>query len=243
MIKSIIIDDETLARRLLKDYISKIPELELTAEFSNPLQVKSLIGDNQIDLMFLDIQMPEITGIEFLKSLKVKPITIFTTAYSEYAVQSYELDVIDYLLKPIPFERFYQAVNKAIDYFRFRTQNTTPLPASYKSELYESGYIFVKSGYKIIRINFKDILFIEGLKEYIRIHTEDQKVITYYSLQKMEELLPENYFFRVHKSYIVNLQKINSFEGNILYVAGQQVSLSKSRRNEFLVKIGRNVIS
>ena len=244
MIKCIVIDDETLARRLLKDHIGKIPELELVAQCENPLQARSEISKHKIDLMFLDIQMPEITGIDFLKTLKEKPLTILTTAYPDYALQGYELDVIDYLLKPISFERFYQAVNKALDYLQHRSAQTTIVSSSEDvSDVYDKGYFYAKADYKIVRINFNEILFVEGLKEYVRIHTENKKIITYISLQKMTELLPDNYFFRIHKSYIVNLQKIDTIQGNLLTIKGQQISVSKSLRGEFIERINKRLIN
>jgi DNA-binding LytR/AlgR family response regulator len=237
-----IIDDEALARRLLKDHISKIPELELVSLCKSPLQARAELVKQNIELMFLDIQMPEITGIEFLKSLKSKPLTIFITAYPDYALQSYELDVIDYLLKPVSFERFYQAVNKAIDYITYRT-NDKPVLQKDENEPYDRGYFYVKADYKIVRVNFRDILFIEGLKEYVQIHSENKKVITYISMQKMSELLPSKYFYRVHKSYIVNLQKIDTIQGNVLTICGKQVPLSKSQKDEFLLRINRLLIN
>lgn len=237
-----IIDDEALARRLLKDHISKIPELELVSLCESPLQARAELVKQNIELMFLDIQMPEITGIEFLKSLKSKPLTIFITAYPDYALQSYELDVIDYLLKPVSFERFYQAVNKAIDYITYRT-NDKPVLQKDENEPYDRGYFYVKADYKIVRVNFRDILFIEGLKEYVQIHSENKKVITYISMQKMSELLPSKYFYRVHKSYIVNLQKIDTIQGNVLTICGKQVPLSKSQKDEFLLRINRLLIN
>jgi DNA-binding LytR/AlgR family response regulator len=243
MIKCIIIDDEALARRLLKDHISKIPELELLAQCENPLQARAEIANQNIDLMFLDIQMPEITGIDFLKTLKIKPLTIFITAYPDYAIQSYELDVIDYLLKPVSFERFYQAVNKAMDYISYKTRDITWISANNETDLYEKGHFYAKADYKILRINFRDILFIEGLKEYVQIHTENKKIVTHISLQKMCEILPSKYFFRVHKSYIVNLQKIDTIQGNMLTISGKQVTVSKSQKDEFLNRINKLLIN
>ena len=242
MIKCIVVDDEALARRLLSDHISKIPELELVAQFENPLQAKSALVTHNIDIMFLDIQMPELTGIEFIKSLKEKPLTILITAYPDYALQGYELDIIDYLLKPVSFERFYQAVNKAIDYLHHKSSS---LKESYDNEenTYEKGFFYVKADYKIVRINFNDILFIEGLKEYVRIHTGNKNIITYISMQRMMELLPKKYFFRVHKSYIVNLQRIESVQGNLISIGGQKVSLSKNQRNEFIARINKLLIN
>jgi two-component system, LytTR family, response regulator len=242
MINCIVIDDESLARRLLKDHIGKVPELELVAQCENPLQARAEMAKHKVDLMFLDIQMPEITGIDFLKTLKEKPLTIFTTAFPDYALQGYELDVMDYLLKPISFERFYQSVNKALDYLsHISTPSTAIVPS--EPDVYEKGYFYVKSDYKIVRVNFNEILFVEGLKEYVRIHTENKNIITYISLQKMTELLPEKYFFRIHKSYIVNLQKIESIQGNLIVVGGQQVSVSKSQRGEFIARINKLLIN
>lgn len=243
MIKCIVVDDEALARRLLTDHISKTPELELVAQCENPLEARSKIARHNIDLMFLDIQMPEITGIDFLKTLKNKPLTIFITAYPNYALQGYELDVIDYLLKPVSFERFYQAVNKAMDYLTFKLQKNTGSIENNDDVLYEKGCFYVKADYKIVRINYKDILFIEGLKEYVQIHTESKKVITYISMQKMSELLLSKYFFRVHKSYIVNLQKIDTIQGNLITIKGKQVSVSKNQKDEFIKRINEKLIN
>lgn len=242
MIKCIIIDDEALARRLLKDHISKIPELELVAQCESPLQARAEIAKQNIDLMFLDIQMPDITGIEFLKTLKNKPLTIFITAFPDYAIQSYELDVIDYLLKPVSFERFYQAVNKAIDYILYRKQQLSVLPDS-STDIYENGHFYAKADYKIVRINFRDIILIEGLKEYVQIHTENKKIVTYITMHKMYEILPGKYFLRVHKSYIINLQKIDAIQGNLISIGGKRVSVSKSQKDEFLKRINNQLIN
>lgn len=243
MIKCIVVDDEALARRLLRDHIGKIPELELVAQCENPLQARAEITKHNIDLMFLDIQMPEITGIDFLKTLKTKPLTIFITAFPDYALQSYELDVIDYLLKPVSFERFYQAVNKAVDYLSYRSQKGTEPVVKNEDTMYDKGYFYVKADYKIVRVNYRDILFIEGLREYVQIHTENKKIVTYISMQKMTELLPSKYFFRVHKSYIVNLQKIESIQGNLITICGKHVSVSKNQKDEFIRRINEQLIN
>ncbi|HEX2968831.1 MAG TPA: LytTR family DNA-binding domain-containing protein [Bacteroidales bacterium] len=243
MIKCIIIDDEALARRLLKDHISKIPELELVALCESPLQARMELAKQNIDMMFLDIQMPEITGIDFLKTLKNKPLTIFITAYPEYALQSYELDVIDYLLKPVSFERFYQAVGKALDYLSFRSQKDNGTIVNNDELLYEKGCFYVKADYKIVRINYRDIQYIEGLREYVQIHTENKKIITYISMQKMSELLLPKYFFRIHKSYIINLQKIDTIQGNLITICGKQVSISKNQREDFFNRINKLLIN
>ncbi|HEX3008213.1 MAG TPA: LytTR family DNA-binding domain-containing protein [Bacteroidales bacterium] len=244
MMKCIVIDDETLARRLLSDHIAKIPGIEVVAQCENPLQARAELAKHKIDLMFLDIQMPEITGIDFIKTLKDKPLTILTTAFPDYALQGYELDIIDYLLKPISFERFYQAVNKAMDYLQHQSgKKSVEVLAENESDIYEKGYFYVKADYKIVRVNFCDILFVEGMKEYVRIHTENKRIVTYISLQKMTELLPAEHFFRIHKSYIVNLQKIDTIQGNLITIGGQQVSVSKSQHSEFIERINRRLIN
>jgi DNA-binding LytR/AlgR family response regulator len=239
------VDDESLARRLLKDHISKIPELELIAECENPLQAGSELIKHKIDLLFLDIQMPQITGIDFLKTIKEKPLTVFTTAYPDYALQGYELDVIDYLLKPVSFERFYQAVGKAMDYLHHRSAGNLNerVTDGSKADAYEKGYFYVKADYKIVRVNLNEILFVEGLKEYVQIYTENKKIVTLISMQKMAELLPAEYFFRIHKSHIVNLQKVDSIQGNLITIRGHQVSVSKTQRSEFIGRINKMLIN
>ncbi len=234
----IIIDDEVLARKLLTDYISKVDSLQVVAQLENPLQAQTILATQKIDLLFIDINMPGITGIDFLKTLKEKPLTILTTAYSEYAIQGYELDVIDYLLKPISFERFYQAVNKATDYLRHCN-----ILSRQQSDFAGNGYFYVKSDYKIMRIDFKDILFIEGLREYVQVYTETQKIITHITMQKLTEILPYEDFFRIHKSHIVNMKKVKEIEGNILKIGDHKLVISKGQRKDLFDKIERLLIN
>jgi two-component system, LytTR family, response regulator len=242
MIKCIVVDDEALARRLLKDHIGKIPDLELIATCESPFQARAEMTKQEVDLMFLDIRMPEITGIDFLKMLKKKPLTVFVTAYPDYALQGYELDVIDYLLKPVSFERFYQAVNKAIDYLSYKTAPKPNLVIKEVEDLYENGFFYVKADFQIVRIDFREILFVEGMKEYVQIHTENRKVMTHITMLKMCEILPSDAFMRVHKSYIINLQKIDRIQGNQLFIRGKQVFVSKSNRNDLLERINKLLI-
>ena len=231
----LIVDDEALARRLLADYVSKIPDIKLVATCLSALEAQPYLQSGNIDLMFLDIQMPELTGIAFLKSLTKKPLTIFTTAYSEYALEGYALDVIDYLVKPIPFERFYQAVNKAKEYLGSTTDSTIST-----SEEKAQDYFFVKADYKILKIAYDEVLFIEGLREYVRIHTKNQKVITLLSMNKLEEVLPSNRFIRIHRSTIINISQIDLVQGNMVVIGDHQLTISKSQKERFYTKINHD---
>ncbi len=244
MINCLIVDDEALARKLLTDYIGKIPELLLVGVCENPIQAKKVLMEEQIDLLFLDIQMPEITGIEFLKTLKNKPVTILTTAYTEYALEGYTLEVLDYLLKPIPFERFFQAVSKAQEYFSFKkipieSQWSQPLSREAKAQ----DYIFVKADYKIVKVKYDDILYIEGMKEYVRIHTPERKIIIYQSLQKLVEILPDDRFIRIHKSHIINIDKIDSIDNTVVIINSEVLGIGRSYRSDFMDKINKRMIN
>jgi len=225
-IKCIITDDEPFARKGLQGYISQIDFLDLRGVCENALELNSLIKQEPIDLLFLDIEMPYMTGIDFLKNLPSPPRVIFTTAYEKYALQGFELEVLDYLLKPIPFDRFLKAANKAFDYFR---QQQTTAPAE--------DYIFVKADSKLEKIQFADILFAEALENYVAIYTREKKVITHLTLKMLQEKLPANAFIQPHKSYIAAIDKINSIEGNILHITNYQVPISKYQKEEIMEKI------
>lgn len=216
--KCIAIDDEPLALTILQEYVLKIPFLEMIKTFTNPTEAGLYIQNEKPDILFLDIQMPEIKGIDFIKALVYKPIIILTTAYSEYALEGYNLDAVDYLLKPIPFERFLQAINKATRLIDQRTHSSLSG---------EKKYIFVKSGYKSVKINLDNILYIEGLKEYVIIYTNEQKVLKLESLKNLELLLPKNEFIRVHKSYIVNINHVKAYYGNILEVNNKKIPVGR----------------
>lgn len=245
-IKCILVDDESLARKLIATYIHKITDLELVSACENALQAKNVLLQEDIDLMFLDIQMPDLTGIELLKSLKKKPLTILTTAYSEYALEGYQLEVIDYLLKPISLERFLQGVDKARDYLKLRkihldinTENDFFFPEK-NTPLAHKDYFFVKADYKILKVEYEEIVYIEGLREYVRIHTQNQKIITLLSLNKLEEVLPKDKFFRIHRSHIINLDKIKEIQGNMVVVDHQALTISKSQKDAFYELIQKN---
>ena len=225
-IKCIITDDEPFARKGLQGYIQQIDFLDLRGTCENALELNSLLKQESVDLLFLDIEMPYMTGIDFLKNTPVRPRVIFTTAYEKYALQGFDLEVLDYLLKPIPFDRFLKAANKAFDYFR---QQQTSAPAE--------DYIFVKADSKLEKIQFADILFAEALENYVAIYTSGKKIITHLTLKMLQEKLPATSFIQPHKSYLVAIDKINSIEGNILHIGNYQVPISKYQKEEVMEKI------
>lgn len=227
--KCLIVDDEHIARKILSDYVGKVPELELVASCSSALQALNHIKQDNIDVLFLDIQMPDLTGLDFLKILPNRPSTILTTAYSEYAVQSYELDVIDYLLKPIDFDRFYKAVTKVISLKDSKVNYPINI-----SPLKPTDNLFIKADNKIIKVAFQDIVVINGQGPYVQLITIDnRKIMSLQSMSKLEELLPTN-FHRIHRSHIVNIDHIDSIDGNMVKLKGHTAIVSKNKRDEFL---------
>ncbi len=227
-IKCLVIDDERLAREYIKNYISKIPELELLGDFNSPLKATELIKKGEIDLLFIDIQMPDITGVDFIKSLTHKPEVIFTTAYQEYALEGFNLSVVDYLLKPFSFERFFQAVNKVIDKLESKISVAElPLAPEYSQTSYADTYLTIRADRKFYKINFSDIKYIEGQKAYVTFHTNKKRVTALASLKDLEESLPANLFIRVHKSYIVSIREILSLEGNVIEIDDVKLPVGK----------------
>jgi DNA-binding LytR/AlgR family response regulator len=220
----LVVDDEQLARELLAEYISKVPFLDLKGSVKNPVEVTEILEQESIDLLFLDIQMPDITGIELLKTLTHKPVVIFTTAYSEYAIEGYELDVLDYLVKPFSFERFLKAVNKAAEMVKLKRRT--------EKAQSEPGYISINADHKIYRVRMDEILYIEGLREYVSYYTPQKRIITLASLKHLEESLPGNKFIRVHKSYIVPVDKVVAIEGNMLDVGVKKIPIGRSYRDK-----------
>lgn len=226
MLKCIAVDDETLALDLLEDNIRQVPFLKLVKRCKNAFEAAEVLQTDSIDLIFLDIQMPGITGLQFLKTLTTKPMVIFITAYKNYAHEGFELDVIDYLVKPVAFERFLKAVNKASEYYHLRKGQ----PANVEKE-----YMFVYSEYNLVKINISDILYIEGLKDYIKIHlsTAPRPVITRLSIKAMEENLPSGKFTRTHKSFVVAVDKIVSIRNNRIKLNNSEVPLSEHYKESF----------
>jgi DNA-binding LytR/AlgR family response regulator len=227
-IKCIITDDEPFARKGLHGYATQIDFLDVRGICENAVELNSLLKREPVDLLFLDIEMPYMTGIDFLRHFPGAPKVIFTTAYEKYALQGFELEVLDYLLKPIPFERFLRAANKAYDYFR-----ALQSPAAGLKE----DYVFVKADSKLEKIAFADILFAEALENYVAIYTREKKVITHLTLKMLQEKLPAAAFAQPHKSYVIAIDKIKSIEGNILHIDQYQVPISKYQRDEIMEKI------
>ncbi|HEX5150169.1 MAG TPA: LytTR family DNA-binding domain-containing protein [Parafilimonas sp.] len=228
-IKCLIIDDEPLAQKGITEYVNDVEFLELCGVFENALKAVDIIHQKKIDLLFLDIQMPRISGLEFLKALQDPPLVILTTAYPQYALESYELDVLDYLVKPISFPRFLRAVTKAKEHIEARTTH---------ANMQEAGdHIFIKSDNRIVKILFSDILYVEALQNYICIHTPEKRYISYLTFKSIEESLPKDLFLKVHKSYIVQLAKVEAIEGNQLQVSRFTIPISRNNKEEVLQRL------
>ena len=240
ILSCIVVDDEPLQLELLSDYIKKTPFLSLAGVFSNPLEALTIVQQQNIDLVFSDIQMPELSGIHFIQLLNGKSKVVFITAYPNYALQGYELDVVDYLVKPVSFERFLKAANKALQIFpSSKEMNENKMN---RSVPFNEQSLFVKSEYKIIKISLADILFIESLKEYISIHTIKGKVITLQTMKKMGEILPVSHFSRVHKSFIVARDKIDSIERKRIFIKSHVIPIGETYDETFFKLLNNNDI-
>lgn len=235
----LIVDDERLAQELLENYIQKVPSLTHVASCSSALEAMQYLAQNKVDILFLDIQMPDLTGIEFLRTVKDVPATILTTAYSEYALEGYELSVIDYLLKPIEFNRFLQAVNKVFQQNNI-APSTIPPVVSPTATPSAPTYFFIKTDSKIVKIAFDKVLYIEALQKYIRIHTVNKRVVSLFSMSKIQELLPVDRFFRTHRSFIINMDKIDSVEGNMVTIGSHTIPVSKGQKENFMILLKEN---
>ncbi len=237
MINCIAIDDEPLALSQIASYIEKTPFLILAMQFESALQAISYLQENEVDLMFVDINMPDLSGMDFVKSLKNPPRVIFTTAYSEYAIEGFKVDAIDYLLKPIGYSDFLKASEKASERIRPKLSEHTQVESNEK-------FLFIKSEYKILRINLSDIKYIEGMREYVRIHIENQAaVMSLMSMKKMEEYLPDSNFMRIHRSYIVNLNKVNAIERNrIIFDKDVYIPVSEQYKANFQKYLDENFL-
>jgi DNA-binding LytR/AlgR family response regulator len=235
----VIIEDEPLARNLLVEYVKKVPSLHLIEAFSNPLAAMETLRSASVDILFLDVQMPEITGISLLKILKKRPLVVLTTAYSQYALEGYELDVADYLLKPITFERFLKSVDKVTQ----RLETVAPVqPALVEPTSVSPAFIFVKDGTKLVKVKLDEILYIEGLKDYVTIHTDNRKIVTLQRLKALEEQLPSTKFIRIHNSYIVSLDSIEVIQKNEVQIKGVSLPIGDTYRKSFKEFIERNHI-
>lgn len=229
--KCLIVDDEPLARELIRSHVEKLENFEIVAECSNAMKALNLLREMQVDLVFMDIQMPQITGIEFLKTLKHPPKVIITTAYREYALESFELDVVDYLLKPITFERFLKAVNR---YYQMNQDGVQLIANKSSEKSSEEIFIYIKENKKVVKVYLSEIKYIEGLSEYIQIFTDKRKIITKTSMAQMEEKLANENFLRIHKSFIVSISKIEAFTANTIEIQGKELPIGRSFKNAVL---------
>lgn len=232
-----IVDDEFLAVQLLTNHVQKVPNLELSGAFQRAAEVLPLLQGEKIDLLFIDIQMPELTGIELIKSLKNKPFIVLTTAYSEYALQGYELDVTDYLLKPITFDRFLKSVNKVSELWQMKHRPALQAQAMPPQAEKIKDYLMVKADHRMVKVQFDEILYVEGLKEYVSIYTPTQRIITLERLSNMEQMLPADRFVRCHKSYIAALDKVSAVDGNQLEINKKLIPIGLSFRDDVLKRI------
>jgi len=225
-----IIDDEPLAREILEEYIAKVPFLELKGAFVSPLEAAGSLKEVKPDLLFLDINMPDLDGLSFIPMLNPKPMIILTTAYDQYALKAFELEVKDYLLKPFSFERFYKTVLRLYQELSLRMQPEKERKPESKSE---QAHIFLKVGHRIQKVAIRDILFVEGVKDYLRIHTTEEKILTLMNFVKLQELLPSQDFVRVHRSFLVAIDKIDHIEKNKIRIADQIIPISDSYADAF----------
>lgn len=233
MIRCIIIEDERLAQDVIKNHLQQTPRFSLVGTFRTAPEAMDIIEKEEVDLIFLDIQLPGMTGIHFLRSLPNPPLVVFTTAYPEYALESYEFNVIDYLLKPVSFERFSKTVDKIMDGKIFKTLAT-------ESKSFSQDHLFIRSNSKFFRVGFADIVYIEGMKDYLKIHTAEHVIITHQTMTEMENMLPVRQFIRIHKSYIVAFAKITSVYGNSVEMQKILLPIGLSYKEKLMARIQRS---
>ena len=232
MLKCIIIEDEVLAQDVIKSHLARIGTLELAGVYRNAPEAEVALKTGEIDIMFLDIRLPGMSGLQFLRGLKDPPLVVLTTAYAEYALESYEFNVIDYLLKPISFERFSKAVNKILDGRLFTA-------AAKEAYLYSDDHIFVRSNSKFFRVNFSEILYIQGMRDYLKIYTPDYALVTHQTMNDLEKTLPTRHFIRVHKSYIISLKHIRSIYGNTIELGKTTIPIGVNYKESVMNLVGR----
>ncbi|MEM8895272.1 MAG: LytTR family DNA-binding domain-containing protein, partial [Bacteroidota bacterium] len=234
-LKCIVIDDEPLAVEVLESYIARIDHLELAGTFNNAIKAFEFLQQNAVDLIFLDIQMPRLTGLEFAKTLTHPPKIIFTTAYREFALEGFELEAIDYLLKPIAFDRFLKAIGKLVP-----EAPSTPEPVVKFSD--DDPFIYFKVDKKMVKIRLGDILYIESLKDYVKVVTSEKEIITHQQISYMEHKLPENQFIRVHRSFIVAIDKVEAFSATDIEMGKHHIPIGRNYKNEVTSTLGTNVL-
>jgi DNA-binding LytR/AlgR family response regulator len=229
--RCLIIDDEPLARQLLESYIGKIDELKLIRSCGNALEAFSALQEKQIDLIFLDIEMPQVTGIELLRSLSDRPRIILTTAYREYAFEAYDLDVVDYLLKPVTFERFLRGIGKIKQLKQYDSPGEVTIPVN---STFDDAYLYLKENREMVKVFLKDILYIESLRDYVRVKTLHREVITYQKISYLEQKLPQNKFLRVHRSFIIAVDKVISFSPSSVRISTTEIPIGRNYKNPTL---------
>ncbi|PSL49998.1 LytTR family two component transcriptional regulator [Chitinophaga niastensis] len=223
----IIVDDEPVARKILQEFVEQVPFIDLQGKFENAMKTEEFLKNNTTDIIFLDIEMPKVSGLQLLQKMNVESMVIITTAFPQYALDGYELDIIDYLLKPFALSRFLKAVHKAKDYFEMKTRTTGTLPPS---------YIFIKSEKRIEKIELNDILYAESVGNYVTVYTERKKIMAYLTMKSLESQLPSNDFIKIHQSYLVNCSKIDAIEGNEIKIGSRSLPISRNYR-EMVMKI------
>ena len=234
-VKCIIVDDEPLAIEILESYVSKVEQLQLVSTFRNAITAFTFLQQNQVDLIFLDIQMPKLSGIDFLKTLKNPPKVIFTTAFRDYALQGFELEIVDYLLKPIPFDRFLKGVAKVL-----HQPATAPLTPS-KSEAASDNYVYFKVDKKMIKTRMADVLYIESIKDYVKVKTLEKEIVTQQKISYLEESLPREQFLRIHRSFIVNLEKIDAYSATDVEIGKHSIPIGRNYKNDVMKILAKNI--
>ena len=238
--KVLIVDDEEPARDLMVSYASKMEDLEIVTTLSNALEAKRMISSSEVDILLTDIQMDDLTGLDLVKMLKHPPVTIFTTAYSEYALEGYALDIIDYLVKPISFQRFCKAIDKAIELIKYKKSEDRPSVDEANVQAapnQTSEYFFVKTNRKLVKVNYDDILFVQSFGEYVKIYTNNDVIMALQTTNFMADLLPDDDFVRVHRSHIININQISEIEGNQVVIGKNKLPISKRMRESFMAAI------
>jgi DNA-binding LytR/AlgR family response regulator len=221
----IIVDDEPVARKILHEFVEQVPFLDLQGKFENAMKAELFLKSNKVDLIFLDIEMPKVSGLQFLQRLHVESLVILSTAFPQYALEGYELDIIDYLLKPFALSRFLKAVQKAKDYYELKSRTlTAPQP----------DYIFIKSDKRIEKIKLEDIIYAESVGNYVAVHTSDQKILAYLTLKSLEAQLPAGDFIKIHQSYLVNGARINAIDGNEIRLSNKSLPMSRNYRDNVM---------
>lgn len=233
-VKCIIIDDEPLAIEILESYVAKVEQLQLVGTFRNAISAFTFLQQHSVDLIFLDIQMPKLSGIDFLKTLKQPPKVIFTTAFRDYALQGFELEIVDYLLKPIPFDRFLRAVAKVL-------HQPANLSTGVKQDVPSDNYVYFKVDKKMIKTKMADVLYIESIKDYVKVKTPDKEIVTQQKISYLEESLPREQFLRIHRSFIVNLEKIDAYSATDVEIGKHSIPIGRNYKNDVMKILAKNI--